>query len=189
MAGRLAQAWHTERLHLRPYVDADAPAAHALLDTDPKVWRFDPGHARDLAARRETIQRYGHLWRQFGFGPAAAFEARTGALVGQGGLNPYLFEHRYGTQTVEVEVMFKLGRGHWGQGYATEIARFWADFAFAELRLARLISCPAAANVASIAVLERLGCAIEPDWLEPDTVIATLTPDRLHVSKGSKSES
>ncbi len=166
--------WHTERLLLRPFVPEDAEAVHPALDRDPEVWRFDPGHPRSLAARRATIARYAMLWEQVGFGPAGAWCRRTGRFLGQGGLNPYLYRHRDGTQTLEVEVMFKLARAAWGQGFATEIARFWVDHGFRRLGLRRIATAPERANRASVAVLERLGCRIFDDWLEPDTVIAVL---------------
>lgn len=170
--------WRTARLVLRPYEPAEAEIAHAALDRDADVWRFDPGHAPNLDERGANIARYGVLRAQFGVAPSAAFlampDGMEGALVGQGGLNPYVYDHRDGSRTVEFEVMYKLARPFWGRGFATEIARFWAGFAFEHLRLPRLLICPAKANHGSVAVLERLGARFEDDWLDPETVIARL---------------
>lgn len=172
--------WRTDRLLLRPYTLADAETAHVALDRDEDVWRHDPGFPPTLDDRRGSILHYVALHDQFGFGPCAAFltdsEGAEGAFVGQGGLNPYVYDHRDGSRGVEFEVMFKLARPYWGQGYAIEIARFWTEFAFHEVRLPRLCIGPKRENVRSLRVLERLGARIEDDWLDPESVLAFLEP-------------
>jgi RimJ/RimL family protein N-acetyltransferase len=70
--------------------------------------------------------------------------------------------------------MYKAVRPYWRQGFATQIARFWASFAFEVVGLRRLIICPSKANAGSVGVLRALGCRIEDDWLEPDKLIAVL---------------
>lgn len=165
--------FRTDRLVLRPYRPEDAELVHAALDADREVWRFDPGHAPSLHDRRDNIARYAALRGHFGFAPCGAW-SNDGAFVGQGGLNPYVFDHRNGTRTVEFEVMYKVARPLWRQGYATEIARFWVDFAFRELRLPRLLMCVDRDNLASIGVLRALGATVEDDWLEEDVVIGTI---------------
>lgn len=167
--------YQTTRLVIRPFEDSDAELAHSALDQDPEVWRFDPGYERTLAERRAIIARFAMLQHQFGFAPMAAFARDDGALVGQGGLNPYIYDQRDGTRTVEFEVMFKVARPCWRQGYAVEIARFWSGFAFRELQLARLLVCPLRKNEGSIAVLKSVGATFEDDWLDPDSVIAKIT--------------
>ena len=171
----------TERLVLRPYQVADAAQAHAIFDLHPEIWKHDPGYQRSLLQRRKVIARYEILHNQFGFGPCAAFSREDGRLIGQGGLNPYMFRHKDGTQTAEFEVMYKIARPYWRQGFAIELARFWASFAFETVGLRRLITCPAKANPGSVAVLRALGCRIEDDWLEPDRVITIL--ERPHVDQ------
>jgi RimJ/RimL family protein N-acetyltransferase len=172
--------WRTERLVLRPYVDGDAEQAHAAFDHDEEVWRYDPGYAPTLEQRRAYIVRCTNLRAQFGFSPCAAFlknetaPGSQGALVGQGGLNPYVYDQRDGSRTIEFEVMYKLAAPYWGQGYATEIARFWVSFAFEHVRLSKLLICPVKANTRSIAVLRRLGATFEDDWLDEKTIIARI---------------
>ncbi|MEL6167723.1 MAG: GNAT family N-acetyltransferase [Pseudomonadota bacterium] len=173
-----APPWRSPRLILRPFDHMDALAAHAAFDSDEAVWKFNPGYAPTLEHRKATITRFSMLHRQFGFGPCAAFlpdeGGAEGVLVGQGGLNPYIYDQRDGSRTVEWEVMYKLARPYRGKGYATEIAQFWVEFAFEVVRLRRLHICPVKANSASIAVLQRLGARFEDDWLDPDVVIATI---------------
>ena len=71
--------------------------------------------------------------------------------------------------------MYKIARPFWRQGYAVEMARFWAGSAFRELRLARLVVCPSRENEGSLAVLQTLGATFEDDRLDPDCVIAKIT--------------
>ena len=165
----------TDRLRLRPYTLDDAQALHRLLDVDPDVWRFDPGYARSLEERLERIRINTARYQWFaGVGIYAVELKETGRLIGQSGLNTYLLENQDGFTTIEVEVMFTLGKEFWGKGYATEAASEWVRYAFQELRLRRLVGCPDKRNRASVRVLEKLGFEIRPNAAEPDRVLAVL---------------
>jgi RimJ/RimL family protein N-acetyltransferase len=166
--------YQTERLRLRPLEVADALMVHDALDLNPEVWRFDPGFAMTLDDREWLITRDEALYEHFGFAPFGAFRKADGVFIGMSGLNPYVFDNRDGSRAVEFEVMFKLSRPFWKQGFATELASFWVGFAFEHVKLKRLITCPARENVASLAVLRRLGATFEDDWLDGETVIATI---------------
>lgn len=169
-----APPYETARLLLRPLTEADAEAAHAALDVAPEMWRFDPGHPRSLEDRREVIRAYGTMRDLLGFAPCGAFLKETGEIAGLGGLNPYVYDHRDGSRTIEVEVMFRIALPFQGRGLATETSRFWVAFAFDVLRLPVLRIGPDRDNAASVAVLRKLGARIEDDWLDPDSVIATI---------------
>jgi [ribosomal protein S5]-alanine N-acetyltransferase len=169
----------TERLVLRPYETNDATVVHQALDCDPEIWKFDPGFAYTVDQRRGVIARFAELRRQFGFAPCGAWLRDSGVFVGQGGLNPYINDYRDGTRCVEFEVMYKISRPFWRQGFATEIAQFWADFAFTHVRLQRLVVCPVKSNTPSLRVLAALGATFEDDWLDPNTTIATVLPAPL----------
>ncbi len=164
----------TARLRLRPLTLADAPRLHELFDTDPEVWRFDPGYARTLDERVEVIASYIEQYQTHGFGFFAVERRSDGILMGQCGLTPHAFEGRDGTVTTEFEVMYKLGRLFWNQGYATEAAQRWIDYGFAIAGLGRLVVCPDRGNSASLRVLEKLGFRMEDDWLVPGSILAFL---------------
>jgi len=66
--------------------------------------------------------------------PCGAFLKETGEIAGLGGLNPYVYDHRDGTRTIEVEVMYWIALSLQGRGLATEMSRFWVAFAFDVLR-------------------------------------------------------
>jgi RimJ/RimL family protein N-acetyltransferase len=61
----------------------------------------------------------------------------------------------------ETELGWKLGRDHWGRGYATEAALACRDWALGERGLTRLISLIALENEASVRVAERIGESFE----------------------------
>ncbi len=52
---------------------------------------------------------------------------------------------------------WRLSRGHWGEGYATEARRAILKFAFEQLQLEEVVSFTAVINSRSRAVMERLG--------------------------------
>lgn len=166
----------TERLWLRPLRIADAHDLHHLLDTVPEVYRFDPGYARSFAERVQCVERRLVQYQQYGFGCFAIELKPNHRLIGQGGLSPWTFEDLTGTVTEEFEVMYALGKPYWNNGYATEMARAWVNYAFQHAGLRRLVVGPARANGASIRVLEKVGFRIEDDPLDPASVLAFLEP-------------
>lgn len=165
----------TDRLILRPFLQDDAEDIHRLLDIDPDVWRFDPGYARSWDERLERIRINTARYQWFGGVGIYAVELQeTGHLIGQSGLNTYLLLDRKGFISIEVEVMYTLGKEFWGKGYATETGQEWVRYAFEELKLKRLVDCPAKNNIASIRVLKKLGFHIGENPTEPERILAIL---------------
>ena len=78
----------------------------------------------------------------------------TGALAGFVGLAIPSF---LPSVLPAVEVGWRLGREHWGQGYATEGARAAVAHGLGALGLAQVLSIVHPANARSIRVAEKLG--------------------------------
>ena len=57
----------------------------------------------------------------------------------------------------DMELGYTLARAAWGRGYATEAAGAVLRWAFAGLRLHRMVAVADPANAASLRVLEKLG--------------------------------
>jgi len=60
-------------------------------------------------------------------------------------------------KTLEWEIGWHFLFEHWGKGFATEAARAVLRYAFASFRINRIMACPNAANIRSIALCERIG--------------------------------
>ncbi len=137
----------TERLTLRPPVDADYPAYAEFLASPRSIYMGGPyaGWAawgmfcHDIAC-----------WHLFGHGALMIELKATGECIGQVGIN-------HGPQFPEKELGWLLYEGHEGHGYVLEAVRALRDWAFAERGLTTLVSYCGAANARSIAVAGRLG--------------------------------
>jgi [ribosomal protein S5]-alanine N-acetyltransferase len=141
----------TERLHLRPFTLADQAAIHAVY-ADPEVMRY-VGHGahRTPAETATALRTYGDVLARRGYSFLAVIERDSGALIGDGGLHPL------GGVGPDVELGYTLARRAWGRGYATELGRALVEYAFAVLRVPRVVAQVEPANTASRHVLAKLG--------------------------------
>jgi RimJ/RimL family protein N-acetyltransferase len=99
----------------------------------------------------ERIDRAINMQRDRGMTFWTVKEIDTGAIIGQGGLVPIDFAGP------EIELGYRLGKDHWGNGYATEIARASAEYGFGELGLTDLVAVCYAENMPSRRVLIKAG--------------------------------
>jgi RimJ/RimL family protein N-acetyltransferase len=154
----------TARLHLRPPRLEDAEA-FAAINADPQVTEFVS--LTGPLARGESdllLRKMLDHWADFGFGWWFADLRETGELIGFVGLShptslPPMAE--------EVEVGWRLGRDHWGRGYATEGGAEAVRWAFEERGLDRLISIIDRDNARSLGVAAKLGFTFWRDMEHP----------------------
>jgi RimJ/RimL family protein N-acetyltransferase len=143
----------TARLTLRP-LERDDLGVLAVRHAEPSFWKFpyQRSWTRDETAEwlaRTVARREAGEWAV-----AAVIVRASGALAGWAGLSvPGDLDELLPT----VEVGWRLGRDFWGHGYATEAGRAWVDHGFGAGGLDELISIYEPANVASGAVMARLG--------------------------------
>ena len=136
----------TERLCLRGLDRADDPFVEDLI-ADPEVRRFLGGPVPE-ADRVAVIERYHtcseneHVW---------LVEKRCDTVAV--GL-VFLSQHH---DCGDLELSYQFQSDMWGRGYATEAVGRVLRFAFAELRVTRLVAETQAANAASCRLLDRLG--------------------------------
>ncbi len=164
----------TERLHVRPLTAADLENCHQLYVAIDWI-----DHALDLETNRQrrdswlrwTVDSYRELaaLNQPPYGERAV-ENRGGEFVGLVGLVPSMAAFgqlpAYGARSdartrPEVGLFWAMSPEHQGKGYATEAAQALISYAFGELQLERLVATTEHDNLASIAVMRRLGMRIE----------------------------
>lgn len=149
----------TERLLLRRWQRSDRRPWRAM-SADPEVMTYllgpMPRERADAAMMRFdaeiAVNRYGLF----------ALEARsTGAFLGFVGLRRPDFRAPFNPS---VEIGWRLARHAWGQGYAAEAAAACLDHGFSKLGMRRIVSFTSAANLRSVAVMERIGLQRRATW-------------------------
>ena len=149
----------TARLTLREFVPEDADAMARVL-CDPDTMRYYPAPFT-RAQVDEWIERNRSRYRNDGVSLWAMLLKSSGELIGDCGII---------RQEVDGEFLYEVGyhlrRDHWGRGFATEAAIACRDWAFANLKVDRVISLIRPENQPSRKVAERNGMKIwkEVDW-------------------------
>jgi RimJ/RimL family protein N-acetyltransferase len=142
----------TERLQLRGWRDDDK-APYAELNADPEVMRHFPA---TLTAPQsdEMVERIMAGWATNGFGLWAVERLDTGQFVGFVGLSAPTWSRR-----PLVEVGWRLGREHWGNGFAPEAARSALAFGFERVALPadEVVSFTTRRNYNSQRVMQKIG--------------------------------
>jgi RimJ/RimL family protein N-acetyltransferase len=143
----------TDRLILRPFEPEDLPR-YAAINADPLIMQYLGGPLSRDASDAQAIGANAAFDAE-GFGKIAIERARDGVFLGMCGLS---VEPWY---PQDLEIGWRLARDHWHQGYATEAARAWLGYAFGALGRVRVISVCDVPNVASIAVMRRIGMVFD----------------------------
>lgn len=112
------------------------------------------------------------------FGERAIVRCQDGVLIGLVGFVPSLVPVSFPETTVcyryrlEVGLFWALHEQHRGRGYATEAAMAFVERGFRRMRLARIVAATERDNLASLAVIDRLGMVRwnappeAPPWLQ-----------------------
>ncbi len=138
----------TDRLDLRPVDLADAGALHRILGDPRNSTHLPGGHLEGPEDTRAWIERFRTRWDRSGLSYWTARLRATGSVVGVGGA-----ERRPDFWNL----LYFVDRDHWGNGYATELARA-AQRAAAEVDPdLPLVAWIREGNVASQAVARHLG--------------------------------
>ncbi len=167
----------TPRLLLRTYRQDDLPH-FAALNADPVVVEFLGGEPLSRTHSDEIAEWAQHCYATQRFGLLAVERRDDGAFLGMCGL------HHQSSYPDDLEVGWRLAHRYWGQGYATEAARAWLDYAFTTLSAPRVISITDPPNVRSLAVMRRLGMTfdheadVEDEGIVFQAVVYSISADR-----------
>ncbi|WP_433219461.1 GNAT family N-acetyltransferase [Dactylosporangium sp. CS-047395] len=161
---------HTDRLVLRGWREADLAAVGG------DECRSRGARVSGAAADQTALDRDG-------FGFWAVEVAASGEFIGFTGLDAV----DDGLPFTGVEAGWRLARGAWGHGYATEAARAVLEFGFGELGLPEILAITARANVRSQAVMRRLGMSTDPadDFDDPGAELPQLRASVLYRKAGA----
>jgi RimJ/RimL family protein N-acetyltransferase len=137
----------------------------AALNADPAVMEHFP-EPLDRPESDAMVARIRTHFDRRGSGFWAVEVPGLADIVGLVGLAIPAFEAPF---TPCVEVGWRLSRGFWGRGYATEAARASLRYGFEQLGLDEIVAFTVPANVRSRAVMERIGMtrSAEDDFDHP----------------------
>lgn len=195
----------TERLTIRPYRPSDLQSSYAIKQAIGWVDATQP-HTTQLATEERYLSRTNDMiallatLAQPSYGDRAVCWRETGDLIGMVGYVPYvspfgqlpMFGGIEGAKwTAEVGLMWAIDPAWQQRGLATEAAQALIDFAFAPgpLNLKRIIATTDYDNLASQAVMQKLGMDLqrnpfpEPVWFQ---VVGVL--ENPAVAKGADSK-
>jgi RimJ/RimL family protein N-acetyltransferase len=176
----------SERLRLRPFLPADLPYLFAIKQSIGWV-DAEKTAEQQLLAEADYLEWCVRNERQLAtldqppYGDRAVVLKDNNQLIGSVGLVPCvdvygqlpgLGGQANALATAEVGLLWLIAEAHQGQGYASEAAQTLIDYAFGAMRLQRLIATTEYDNLASQAVMRKLGMTIEhnpfpdPPWLQ-----------------------
>ena len=153
----------TARLSLRSFLDEDLPAladlfADGAVQQHLAVGPMGPSGAREFAA---TFIRNSHdEWREGGCGVLSVVP-RSGdgevEAIGFCGLR------QLPDRISAVELVYALGQGHWGQGFATEAARAVLEWGIDHLTVREILAFTRPDHIASRRVMEKAGMSFQSE--------------------------
>ena len=153
--------FETQRLLLRQWRAADREP-FAAINADPIVMAHFPASL----TRKESdsmADRCEHLIVERRWGAWASEIKATGEFIGFVGLHVPQDDLPVSPC---VEILWRLARAHWRQGFATEAARGALHIGFEVLRLPEIVSFTVPSNTRSRAVMERLGMQMDAATFE-----------------------
>ncbi|AOJ35387.1 GNAT family N-acetyltransferase [Burkholderia metallica] len=149
----------TERLTLRRWRPADAGALSAMhADPDVTAWLARGPMSVDEAS--DVIARFDTHFDAHGFGPWAVERRADATVIGVCGLSSEVRATH--PMAPCVEIMWRLARHAWGQGYVAEAAAAALADGFDRLGLGEIFAWTADINLRSQHVMERLGMQRQP---------------------------
>jgi ribosomal-protein-alanine N-acetyltransferase len=165
----------TERLLLRPLVEADVDALHIFWN-DPAVRRYLwEGKAISTEQVREVVADSERNFEVLGAGYfAVELLENPGELIGFCG-------YRRFEDSEQPELLYGLLPEFWGKGFVTEAARAVLGMGFDSCRMRRVIASTDTPNQRSVQVMQRLGMCFEErrEYHGLDTVFYALSKDEF----------
>ncbi len=142
----------TDRLLLRQWRDDDRQP-FAALNNDSDVMQHFPRRFTREESDRFIDDNVNRISTE-GWGAWAVESIVSGNFIGFVGFSRPADWHPCAG---EIDVGWRLGRTHWGYGYATEAAKCALQFGFDSIGFVELVSFTSECNLASISVMRKIG--------------------------------
>ena len=144
----------SERLTFRKITTDDVPSWEEFFEDNDRLHFFGiiEGEKSNRALSVEWVTKQRKRYENDEFGLLAVVRKTTNEMIGMGGILPREVEGQR-----EYEVAYSLKPKHWGNGYATEMAKLMKQFAIENIKPKRLISMIDKENLESIKVAEKNG--------------------------------
>ncbi len=152
---------HTERLLLRQWQEHDRRVFSAM-NKHPQVMRYFPRYYTDAESNAFIDANV----RRIADGEAGAWAVEviaSGEFIGFVGFSQPAEWHPCAGK---IDIGWRLHQQHWGLGYATEAARSALKAGFESYALSGVVSFTAQCNLASIAVMKKIGLHRSPQGFE-----------------------
>jgi RimJ/RimL family protein N-acetyltransferase len=132
----------------------------------PRVREFFPGVLSQEESDREAIEVSRHI-DNFGWGFWAVSMRQTNEFIGCIGLEEVYFKSPF---SPAIDIGWRLGFKHWGNGYATEGARAALQHGFDVLNLQTIVAYTAVQNTRSRHIMDKIGMSHDSpyDFDHPD---------------------
>jgi len=151
----------TNRLNLRQWIDSDLPI-FAEMNADSIVMEYYPNTLSEDESNT-MANKLKELIAEKSWGFWAVETKDENEFIGFVGLHKPTYDLPV---TPCVEIGWRLGKKHWGKGYASEAAQEALRFAFEGLHLKEIYSFTSVINNQSWAVMERVGMKNEENNFE-----------------------
>lgn len=141
----------TPRLRLEPFKNSHFEELYGL-NSDIEVMQYITGRAVTLDETIDHLELVKKQWRDLGFSSWSFIDRSTGEFVGTGGI-----QHIEFNLNNPLEIGWRLKASKRGHGYATEAARYMAQFIFERVDIDCLYALCHQENLKSAGVMKRLG--------------------------------
>jgi ribosomal-protein-alanine N-acetyltransferase len=144
----------TDRLVLSPVTKPDAAELHQLwMQPAVRKYLWDDKVA-PMSQTQDMIAQSLIAFRENCYGLWVARRKNHEAIIGFTGYWTFF-------DPPDIQLIYGLASDYWGQGFATEMAQAMVDYGFETYRFAVIRASADPPNVASIAVMKRLGMTFE----------------------------
>lgn len=154
----------TERLIIRNWSEEDI-APYAKIIGDPDVMKYiGDGQPRLYEEAVRAFEKYNGQIQEQGWARFAVELKKNNSIIGFCGYDHYNGELDFG---------WRLGKQHWGNGYATEAAQEVLRLGVEQFQFPRIVCISFKENLGSLNVMKKLGLKFEKEFefLDRGTVL------------------